>query len=412
MKKLVFFCLLLIGKSLFAQKITPEQYKEDFNYFWSTMNTEYCYFEKKQVDWNNIKKIYAPKIDTISTKESFIGLMEHILNEVYDHHCTLGANTPQSRRLVPTGTDVWAEYIGNKPLIVEVRRGFGAEKSGITSGMKVIAINGIPVEQAILPYLGQSRNGASKSFALRVCLAGDHLIKRKLTLQHGSKIQDYFPDRDSIMLEHINYPQKIQSRRIGQIGYIKVNNYLGDEGIISMFDSSLNNMMDTKSLIIDLRETPSGGNTTVARAILGRFIGKEHFYQKHEYYAEEKATGIKRSWVELVYPRGNIYTKPIAVLCDHWTGSVAEGITIGFDGMKRAEVIGTLMAGLNGAVYSFTMPNTKIGFNIPAERLYHINGTPRELYKPQIVVDMEHQKAFPADDLILNTAIDYLKKRK
>jgi C-terminal processing protease CtpA/Prc len=410
MKTLLFVCLLVTSDCVFAQKITQQQYKEDFNYFWETMKSQYAYFGKKQVDWNYVKETYAPKIDTITSRSSFISLMEHIIYEVYDHHCSLGANTPLSRRMVPTATDIWAEYINDKPVITELRRGFGAQKAGIITGMEVIAINGIPVDIAIGPYLSHTRNTASKSFALRLCLAGDHMKARMLTLKFGAVTQDYFPDRDSMMLEQMNYDQKVKGLKLGETGYIRINNYLGDNAIISNFDSVLNSMLSTKSLIIDLRETPSGGNTTVARAILGRFISNEQFYQKHEYYAEEQETGVKRSWVEVVSPRGVTYTKPVVVLCDHWTGSVAEGITIGFDGMKRAKVIGTAMAGLNGAVYSFRMPNTKIAFSVPTERLYHVNGQPRELFKPAIQVKMQDRKTAAADDLILIAAIAYLSK--
>jgi carboxyl-terminal processing protease len=61
---------------------------------------------------------------------------------------------------------------------------------------------------------------------------------------------------------------------------------------------------------------------------------------------------------------------------------MGEGIAIGFDGLKRAKIIGTEMAKLLGAINGFTMSETNIGFQIPTERLYHINGTPREKYKP------------------------------
>jgi carboxyl-terminal processing protease len=43
------------------------------------------------------------------------------------------------------------------------------------------------------------------------------------------------------------------------------------------------------------------------------------------------------------------------------------------------------MAGLLGAINGFRMSETNIGFQIPTERLYHINGTPREKYKPMIL---------------------------
>lgn len=68
----------------------------------------------------------------------------------------------------------------------------------------------------------------------------------------------------------------------------------------------------------------------------------------------------------------------------HWTGSMGEGMAIGFDGLKRAKIVGTSMAKLLGAVQGFTMTETNIGFQIPTERLYHINGIPREKFIPTI----------------------------
>ena len=410
MKKLVLLLCCLSSMRGFSQTYTKQQYKDDFNFFWQTVNENYCYFVKKQVDWTKIKPIYDAQTDTVTTRSGFVSTLERAIYELYDHHCGLHTNNPESRRLVPTSTDIWAEYHNDKPIVVEVRKGFGAEKIGIRAGMEVVAINDVPVNQAILPWLSQTVNAESKSFALRLALAGDHHTKRKITLMNNNHPVDFFPDQDGLMLENITYPALVESKVLDNIGYIKINNYLFDNAIIAKFDSALNALIKTKAIIIDLRETPSGGNTSVARAILGRFISKEQFYQKHELYAEEKATGIKRSWEEIVSPRGIIYTNPVVVLADHWTGSISEGITIAFDGMKRATIIGTQLARLNGAVDGFEMPNTKIGFNIATERLYHVNGKPRELFNPAIPVDVSSQA--PGNDLILKAAINYLNKNK
>jgi len=166
----------------------------------------------------------------------------------------------------------------------------------------------------------------------------------------------------------------------------------------------MSNLSGTKSLILDLRETPSGGNTTVARAILGWFVNEDKFYQKHELPAEEKQTGIKRSWMEIVSPRaGKYYSKPVYVLAGHWTGSLGEGITAGFDALKTGATIGTKLAGLCGAIYTFEMPNTKIKFSFPVEKLYHVNGTPREKYIPNIEINY---KDLSGDvDVVLNKAL-------
>ena len=88
---------------------------------------------------------------------------------------------------------------------------------------------------------------------------------------------------------------------------------------------------------------------------------------------------------------------------------MGEGITIAFDAMQRATVVGTELAKLNGAIYSYTLPNSGIGFSLPAEKLYHLNGTSRENYRPKVVVDLRKASATPEQDVILNTALRLLK---
>lgn len=409
MKKIFLIVICLGSLKASAQTTYKELCRKDLDFFWQTLNDNYCYFEKKQIDWNKLKPVYDAQVDTVTGRAGFVSVLERAIYELYDHHCGLRTSYKTSRRLVPTSSDIWADYKNGKPIVVEVRKGFGAEKAGIRTGMEIIAVNNVPVGEAIQPFLAHVVNNESKSFALRLALAGNHIAERKLTLKNGTQILDYFPDKDGMLLEHINYPEMVEAKVLpGNIGYLKINNYLFDNKIIAKFDSALNTLMNTKSLIIDLRETPSGGNTSVARAILGRFISTEQFYQKHELYAEEKANGVKRSWEEIVSPRGRTYKQKVVVLADHWTGSIAEGITIAFDGMKRATIVGTQMARLNGAVDGFELPNSKIGVNIATERLYHVNGTPREFYHPTVTVDVTGQR--PGNDVILKAALKQLKK--
>jgi len=48
-----------------------------------------------------------------------------------------------------------------------------------------------------------------------------------------------------------------------------------------------------------------------------------------------------------------------------------------------ARVVGRPMAGLLGAVYDLRLPNSGLVIKIPVERLYAVDGTPREQFKPQ-----------------------------
>jgi C-terminal processing protease CtpA/Prc len=413
MKKIFAIICLIFSSGLYAQNFTTRQYKEDFNYFWTTINDDYSYWDKKQTDWEKVKTIYSPLVDTVTSKKSFVLLLEKVFYEIYDHHASLNTNTSESQRLVPSGADIWAEYLDGKPMITEVKQGSGADKVGIKAGMQIIAMDDVAVEKASLnfsPSCLRKPDIEAKNYALRLLLAGNHSENRKITVSYQNHQQDFYPDKPVNLLETKNDQPEIESKILnGNIGYILINNSLGDDQLIREFDSVLTILERTKAVVLDLRNTPSGGITTVARSILGRFITKEGFYQKHELTSEEKESGIKRSWAEIVSPKKPAYAKPLVILVDHWTGSVSEGIAIGFDALKRGAVIGTRMAGLNGAIYSFSMPNTGIGFSFPAEKLFHVNGEPRENFRPTISVDMIKKKN--NEDLILQQGLNYLKKK-
>jgi carboxyl-terminal processing protease len=97
-------------------------------FFW-TVNDNYCYWDKKQTDWDKVKNTYSALMDTVRSKNGFISLLEQVFYELYDHHASLNTNTRESQRLVPSGTDIWAEYVNGKPVIMEIKAGSGSEKA-------------------------------------------------------------------------------------------------------------------------------------------------------------------------------------------------------------------------------------------------------------------------------------------
>jgi C-terminal processing protease CtpA/Prc len=404
------FVLVSIGSS---GQDSLSNYRKDFEFFMSTIQEDYCYWDKKTTDWTKVRSTFAPIVDTISSTTSFILTLEKVFNEIYDHHASLSSNTALSQRLVPSGTDLWAEYVNGKPLIIEVRQGFGAWLSGLKAGMEVTAINNETIDSLVnkhMPSALRAPDVEAKNYILRTLLAGKFIDDRKITVKDGDTVRTFYPDRPDHLLRKHEYTGLTESRILDRtVGYIRINNCLWDNALIPVFDSVLATMSRTRALILDLRETPSGGNTTVARSIIGSFIEKEAFYQKHELTAEERIYGVKRSWKEIVSPRKHIYKKPLVILANHWTGSVGEAIVIAFDGLKRGHIIGTTLARLNGAIYSYQMPETKIGFSFPVEKLFHVNETPRENFVPRLRVDMTRQKA--GQDLILETAIQFLNRK-
>jgi hypothetical protein len=136
-------------------------------------------------------------------------------------------------------------------------------------------------------------------------------------------------------------------------------------------------------IVLDLRDTPSGGNTTVARAVMGWFTNKPHGYQVHNRPVEERETGIARQWIEQVLPRSGKHRQRLPTIwVGRWTGSMGEGLAIGFASM-RADIRGGPMAELNGSVEDLKIGDTDMCVTLPTERLMTITYTPREQFLPR-----------------------------
>lgn len=361
------------------------KYRNDFQYYWQTINDNFAYFDRQQCNWSKVKDIYGPAVDTTRDLHDFVRLLERINHELHNGHVFLNTNTTVSNRMIPSGADMKVERSNNQYIIVALREGFNAAVCGLKPGMVITRFNGQPIDLAVQPFLPQSvaaRDDDMYAYAANMLLAGTHDQPRVIEVNNKGRILQFRPD--SLPNKTEQPAGALLEARIlpGNTGYIKINNALGNSDLIAAFDRALDTLLNTNGLVLDLRETPGGGNTTVARAIMGRFITREQAYQKHIYTAEEKETGIKRATLELVAPRGKVYGRPVVVLAGYWTGSMGEGIVIGFDAMQRGKIMGTKMAGLLGEIFTFRTPEYKIPFSFPCVKLQHINGQPREDFVP------------------------------
>lgn len=390
---------------------TKDDFSQDFNTVWRQTTSMYAYFDAKATAWADVPKLYAEDLRRVTTRDEFIVLLEHVLDELYDSHTQLNVNSATSPRLVPSGTDLWAEWRNGQAVITDVRADSDAQRAGIKPNDLVVSIDNTPIAVAVDARLGRSYSHSvapARDWGLRAVLAGRHNTRRVLQIRQDNTsravelaARDQFSAPSQEPLRH--------SQIAPGIGYIRFNDLLGENATIHAFDRALAELRNTRGLILDLRNTPSGGNTVVAKGILGRFVRREQPYQKHVLPSEERDTGIRRSWLELVSPRGDfIYERPVVVLVGHWTGSMGEGLAMGFDSTGVGTVAGTPMAGLLGATDQILLPRTRIGMNLPAERLYHVNGTAREVFQPSVLVDVTRQ--FDVDPFVA-AALRVLKER-
>lgn len=355
----------------------------DFDVFCQFVAEDYAYFDLKKTRWDKVRAECRPGLEHATDTAVLMTALESALGELYDSHAHLGSSNRNSPRLIPTDAEAWAAWEGAAAVIQEVRDESPAAKAGLAAGMRVLAVNGEPIEEAVRhrqPRFLSGPDPEARSWALQSALAGrqDGQSIRLGVLRNGQPTTiEYVPT-------HPPATSALSFRRLdGALGYIRFHNSLGETETIGAFDHALDQLKGSQGLILDLRDTPSGGTSLVARGIMSRLVRMDSPYQQHELVAEARATGIRRRWVEYVSPRGEPFTAPLVVLVGRWTGSMGEGLAIGLNAIRNAPVVGTPMARMLGALGEVKLPGSGIVVRIPTEKLYHVNGIAREAFVPR-----------------------------
>jgi C-terminal processing protease CtpA/Prc len=379
---------LVLASGAPAADLNLESRRADFAELATTVTDQYVYLDGKRAAWSTVKERYAERVDRAITADAWSAVLEDALDELHDFHTGVRPNSARAWLPVPTAADLWAVPDRDGARVVAVRAGSDAARAGIAVGDRVEQVDGIATADAIAQRLGgaaDARDADARGWAILSLVTGRRGEPRTLVLRgpDGRERKVTLPAQRRI--ERPATPVT-WSRLPDDVGVVRFNNSLGDQATVEAFDAALAALRDTRGLVLDLRDIPSGGNSGVALGIMGRFVDRRMPYQRHRIPRYGQAD-VERNWVEEVAPRGPFtYRAPVVVLVGHWTGSMAEGMAIGFDAMRRATVAGTTMGRLAGANESFTLPRTGASVVLPTEELFHVDGTPRHRWTPPVAV--------------------------
>ena len=392
-----------------AQDFSLPARQADFKTFVQDFKNSYAYLDRTEKPWLTWEVRYAGAVQQADSKEAFDAVLASALSELHDFHAEVRSRLVDRWLPVPTFADIWAEFQPSAATVTAVRGGSDAERAGIHEGDHITSVGSVPLEQAIAtrltPAVAQT-NPQAREWALLSVLTGRSDEPRVLSLVTPTgrsytvtlPVERHF-DRAPGELSLESLP--------GNIVLIRFNNSLGEQKTVAAFDKALLEAKDTKGLILDLRDVPSGGDSSVALGIMGRFVSKILPYQRHR-IPNYGQSDVERNWVEFVAPRGPFtYTAPVVVLVNHWTGSMGEGMALGFDAMQRAVVVGTPMAHLAGAVSDDKLPKTGVYVAYATEQIYHVDGVPRQNWLPPVLI--KEPLGGQAGDVILTRGIAELK---
>jgi hypothetical protein len=344
----------------------------------------YAYPERLPAELPPQGPLWEKRAAATANSRDLTRFAEDMLLLLADHHAIVGRARPDSWALVPAFADLWIELAGARLVVTDVRAGSPAAHAGASEGWELIAVDSVPAATAARRFwadLGiEDPNAEQTAFAARVLAAGRRDRPRRLTFHTGTQAATF-----TLPTLYADAPgrEPVGVSRSGESLVIRLNDSLGDPATIASFDAAMARVRPGQPVILDLTDTPSGGNSVVARAIMGWFTQTPRAYQVHRAIAEERATGIPRQWVEQVLPRpGRYHAGPLSVRVGRWTGSMGEGMAIGLAAWGVA-VVGRPMAGLRGAIQDIPAGPQGFFVKLPTERLMAVDGTPREAFMPQ-----------------------------
>ena len=386
-----------------APALSARDNVEDFDALWRAIDTGYAYFEAptswgspgSRIAWKRARELWRPKARSARTRDELVVALEGALAHLCDDAATLAERLPTSPRQVPSETDLWAEWKGAAATITAVKAFSDADVAGLQPGHVVTHVNGIPIAALVRERLPAGATGdAAHAWGLRRILAGPRQGSMRLSLRAADGPAKVEVERSAT--DAANGPPLI-ARRMGEerdLGYIRIRNVLGDPALVPRFDAALAYLMDTRALILDLRETPDGGSRIVCESLLGHFVESEAAWQLRQ------VAGRSGRTPDVVKPGTTRYRGGLVVLVDRWTAGEAEALATGLDGAANAVLVGTPMAGLHGDAQALTLPHSRIVARFPAQRTFHVNGTPRELVRPDVEVDLASPSGGPGDPIL------------
>lgn len=128
----------------------------------------------------------------------------------------------------------------------------------------------------------------------------------------------------------------------GNIGYLRMSNFLGGEAAFNALEGAFNILAGTNAIIIDLRNS-RGGSPAVANFIISHFTGSDTTLSLIVYDRVRNSTTPRYTMRDVPGPRRP--DVPLFVLTDDVTRSAAEDLTFVLQNMKRATIIGSTTAG-------------------------------------------------------------------
>lgn len=407
------FGILAFAEIAWTQSATlsPEQKRieiDSFEAVWRTIRDNHWETNPGGLDWQAIHDEYRPKIEAAKSAGETRAILREMIGRLKQtHFAIMAADVYQdlAQDAVPgAGWPGFETRVLDGRVIVTETTG----DSVVKCGWEVLSVGNIDLRALV---------GKLKTDPAITELALERAVSARLTGVPGETKRFVFDtgERNIKLLPPRGNPASFgnlpmqfvwfESKKIGNIGYIRFNEFLDLVRIMGEFGRAVENCSSCDGLVIDLRGN-AGGIGGMAMGMAGWLVDKPDQKLGTMYMR-----GATLKFV--VNPRAGAYTGPVAVLVDGTSASTSEIFAGGLKDLGRARIFGARTAAAALPSMFTRLPNGD-GFQYAIANYISEGGTALEGngVTPDVQVKLTRDGLLAGHDAVLDAALEWIGQNR
>ena len=399
-----------------AQSAAARQRLQIFDYVWAEVRDKYYDPGLNGVDWGAARARYRPMAAAAGDDAALHEVLRSMLGELRDSHTrVLDARQARNRRAQQTSSAGAILFeVEGQPVVFDIVPDSPAAEAGLRVGMRVLAVDGVPVAEA----LARARAEVGPSSSERAALVLSYLrlisglpetpLRLRLVGTDGREFDVALPRRA------LATAPRFEARRLPS-GHLYVRFDRFREPVAREFRAALENFRGGPGLIIDLRSNTGGDGEEGMRTIAPLFDGPTLIARlaTRTGRAPSALLGLVRLPLELTAgePGRQLYSGPVVVLTNQATGSTSEVIAAALQERRRARIVGMQSCGCALGVLRYR--NLRSGGALAISEIGLVTGLGRRIegvgVLPDVSVPLRLSDFQQGRDLVLDAAVRELE---
>ncbi len=426
--------------------LSPTQRRDELHLLLEVIQSSYAHLELKRreygLDLGKLEAQYLAELERARTWRDYERVFVELITGFHDTHLTWrrkrGAGETK-RRGERLGLDTrWVPAPGADALVVaHAWPGSNAEKKGVLPGDRVLALDGVLIEERFsrwLPLRSYSRLAGARTEFAEGAWAFQRVPKtsatapRKLRLERDGKILEL-----DVLPETSGRPgrkgPKVTLTHVRGVPVLRVSSLLvPHKELPAELDDLARTLLKESRLVVDLRGNP-GGYAQSADVVATRLLGQKRAVRTLRHLLSERALEERRHLRKVARdPANPAWSVPlpvtldvppewkrppapplqIVVLTDAGCESACELLALALASTERALVLGEATGGASGGPLKLELPHSHAFVRIPSWATYDMRGRPIEGHglEPDEIVRTTRDDVRTGRDTVLERALD------